>query len=335
MRYISINLEKEGFVVGLPIYDEMGRILVNQGVKLTELTIKRLREKNITEISIDDELSKGIDTYDNISQRIKTSSIKHLQNFNLDKALEDANKIVVELINCTEVYEYFNTKTFDNYTYEHSIAVSVYSTMIGIACGFNQEEIRKLALAGMLHDIGKKCIDYEILHKPGKLTEEEYVKIKEHPTFGYNMIRDNLDLAATTKVVILEHHENEDGSGYPRQLKSKDIYKFSKIVHIADVYDALISERPYKKAMSPKDAIDYIIDQTNKMFDEIYVDVFIQIMPSYQRGSVVKLTDGRKAIVVKNVKGNIHRPIVKILDTKEIIKLYETIDLNIAEKINI
>lgn len=334
MRFLPLELVKEGYVVGLPIYDNYGNTLVNKGFKLTNTSIIRLKEKGISAISIEDVISKGIETYDNISQKITKSSIKHLQNLDLDKTMKDANRIVDEIIECDEVYEYFNNKTFDNYTYEHSIAVSTYATMMGLACGFNLEEVRKLAIAGILHDIGKKCINDNILQKPSKLTDEEYEKIKQHSSLGYNMIKYNTNLPATVKIVILEHHENEDGSGYPRHLKSNDIYKFSKIVHIVDVYDALISNRPYKKPMNPKDAIDYIIKNTGTMFDEKYVNIFVQVIPSYPKGSVVKLTNGEKAIVLKNIKENIHKPIVRILNTKKVIKLYEMNDLDILEKLN-
>ena len=100
-------------------------------------------------------------------------------------------KIVDELLYNSDVYEYVNIKTFDNYTYEHSIAVSVYSAMIGISYGFSENEVRKLAIGGMLHDIGKNCINYNILNKPEKLTPEEYEQVKMHPLFGYNMLNKN------------------------------------------------------------------------------------------------------------------------------------------------
>ena len=332
MRNISINYVKEGTLLGLPIFDEYGRILVNKDVILTKKIIEKLKEKGILEICIHDDISEGIDMYDDISQKLKSKTIKHLKNLNLDKVQENANKIVDELLYNSDVYEYVNIKTFDNYTYEHSIAVSVYSAMIGISYGFSENEVRKLAIGGMLHDIGKNCIDYNILNKPEKLTPEEYEQVKTHPLFGYNMLNKNTSISATSKIVILEHHENEDGTGYPRKLKSNEIYKFSKIVHIADVYDALISERPYKKAMNPKDAIDYIIEKSGTMFSEEFVNVFIQIMPSYSKGSIVELNDGRKAIVLKNILGNIHRPDIRILNTKEIIKLSQNNDIEIIRK---
>ena len=247
--------------------------------------------------------------------------------------MEDANAIVDEILKCNDVYEYFNVKTFDNYTYEHSLSVATYAAMMGLACGFNEEEIRKLTIAGILHDIGKQCIDSAILNKPSRLSQDEFNEIKKHTLLGYNMVKNNTDLVATIKIVILEHHENEDGSGYPRGITGKDIYKFSKIVHIVDVYDALISKRPYKDPMNPKEAIDFIIEKTGTMFSEEYVNVFIQIMPSYPRGSIVMLNDGRKAIVLKNHIGAIHSPDVRILDTKEVVKLRVEQDIKIIDTI--
>lgn len=329
MRYVSIHSLKENDVLGLPIYNADGKVLVNSDIKLTKRIIERLIALGINDVCVNDEISDGIDAYDSISQKIKTKSIKHLQDFNLDKAMKDACKIVEELKYHTDIYEYFNTKTFDNYTYEHCIAVSVYATMMGFACGYNEKQCQNLAVAGILHDIGKKCIDSNILHKPAKLTVDEFEQVKKHPGYGFNMVRENHMISSTVKTSIFEHHENEDGSGYPRGLKGDEIYKFAKIIHIVDVYDALISKRPYKEPMKPKDAIDYIIEKTGTMFDEYYVDIFIQIIPAYPRGSIVELSDGRKAIVIKNYRGDIYRPMVRTLDTKEIIYLQKTPDLYI------
>lgn len=321
MRYIDLKEAKPGYIVGLPIYNNDGKMLLNSGSKLNEKNIKRLEELEISSISIDDEISKGIDVFDNISQKIKSKTIKHLRTLNIDKMEKDAEKIVNEIMDSSELYEYFNVKTFENFVYEHSLSVATYSAMMGYACGFTDSEIKDLTVAGLLHDIGKHAIDKAIIEKPGRLTAEEYEEVKKHPTLGYNMVQSNYNLKATIKVTILEHHENEDGSGYPRHLTGKDIYKFAKIVHIVDVYDAIISKRPYKDKASSKDAIDYIISQTGTMFDEEYVNIFVQIMPAFPRGSIVKLNNGQEAIVMKNYKSHIDSPDIRIIGTNEVIEL--------------
>ena len=331
MRYVELKDVQPGNVVGLPVYNNNGRLLINTGAILNAKNIKKLKELNISAISIEDKISEGIDVSDNISQKIKNKTVKHLKTLNIDKIEKDAAKIVNEIIDCNELYEYFNIKTFENFTYEHSLSVATYSAMMGYACGFDISEIKDLTLAGLLHDIGKYAIDKAIIEKNGKLTEKEYTEIKKHPAFGYNMVQSNYNLKSTVKVSILEHHENEDGSGYPRHLTGKNIYKFAKIIHIADVYDAIISKRPYKDKASSKEAINYIISQTGTMFDETYVNTFIQIIPAFPRGSIVKLNDGREAIVLRNDKSHIEQPDIRIIETSELIKLSKEDNLTIDE----
>ena len=140
-----------------------------------------------------------------------------------------------------------------NYAHCYDLWMHCLHTVVGI---HKDVDDAMLYLAALLHDIGKTCLPLEILNKPETLTEDEYEEVKRHPRYGYNMLKNNEEISSVTRNAIFSHHENEDGSGYPRNLTSDKIHKFAKIIHIADVYDALITKRVYKEAINPADAME-------------------------------------------------------------------------------
>jgi len=140
-------------------------------------------------------------------------------------------------------------KRQDENTYRHSIGVALISNIIGKVKGLCPQEIQELTSAAFLHDIGKVKIPDEIIHKPGKLTNEEFALIQNHTIYGYEMISQTPGLSHRQALVALQHHEREDGSGYPFGLRGNDIDPYSKIIAIADVFHAMISKRSYKKTV--------------------------------------------------------------------------------------
>lgn len=166
-------------------------------------------------------------------------------------------------------------KAYYNCTYIHSIHVSVLSVLIGIILNFNNKELENLSQAALLHDIGKTYLPLELLNKPDKLTNEEFAEIKNHPLYGYNLLKENNCVVPAVKNTIISHHENEDGTGYPNKLTSAEIPIFSKIIHITDVYDALTSKRAYKDTMPPAEALEYLSANSGTMFDANLTKCFI------------------------------------------------------------
>ncbi|MBQ8626633.1 MAG: HD domain-containing protein, partial [Agathobacter sp.] len=166
--------------------------------------------------------------------------------------------------------------------------------------------------------------------KPGRLTPEEYAEVQKHSLYGYNMLKDNNEISSVTRNAIYSHHENEDGTGYPRHLTSDKIHKFAKIIHIADVYDALTTKRVYKDAMNPADALEYLMVNTQSMFDKEMVTTFLQYIAPYPLGVTVELSNGKQAVVVKNSREMLTRPTVRLFDGT-IINLVDTLDLTITK----
>ncbi len=191
-------------------------------------------------------------------------------------------------------------KVFDDYTYSHSVNVAVLSIIIGVTMGLGRKELTKLGLGALLHDIGKVFIDKDIVNKPGKLTDEEFSSMKMHSKLGYDYVRDRFQLPVKSYVAVLDHHERYDGSGYPNSKKGDEISDFGKMIALADVYDALTSERPYRKALPPSEAMEYIMGNSQVHFDPELVKVFSRKVAPYPVGTLVKLSNGMTGLVVEN-----------------------------------
>lgn len=157
-------------------------------------------------------------------------------------------------------------KKYDYKTYIHSLSVCVYSLGIGQYGGLTEGKLQELALASIFHDIGKTSLPTLLLNKAGKFTEVERAEMNKHPFYGYDMLKEST-FPSFVADVAYEHHERIDGSGYPRGLSSKEIHDYAKIVAIGDVFDALTSERPYKDAMSIKEALELMKSAIGTQFD--------------------------------------------------------------------
>jgi len=156
---------------------------------------------------------------------------------------------------------------------EHSIRVSQLAYELGKAIQMKGDRLNMLKTAGLLHDIGKIGIDYSIIEKTGRLTEEEYEEIKKHPEIGYRILKTSIEYEGIAKLVLF-HHEKLDGTGYPKGIKGEEIPLESKIISIVDAFDAMISARPYKTKMIIKDAVDELKRCSGSQFDPVLVEVF-------------------------------------------------------------
>lgn len=189
-------------------------------------------------------------------------------------------------------------RAFDEYTYTHSLNVSVLSVAFGKAMGLNRSLLNRLGMAGLFHDLGKQRIPSAVLNKPGKLTPEEFEVIKSHPERGFILCKGaKFDDTAVLRGII-EHHEKYNGSGYPRRLSGDSIHHFARIIAIADVYDALTSKRVYKKGMLPNKALSIMYNMRGEDFFPGLVERFIKQVGIYPVGSLVRLSDYSHGVVV-------------------------------------
>jgi len=205
-------------------------------------------------------------------------------------------------------------KTYDDYTFTHSVNVAIISALIGIELKLSHEELEELTLGGLLHDIGKIKIDRKFLLKPGPLNREEFEKIKGHPEDGFEMVLAESEIGHIARMAIKQHHERQDGSGYPKGLKGNEINDCAAIVSVADIYDALSTERPYRRKLVPYEAVKTILMMTGQRgLKEEMVRAFLSVLSIYPQGSLVRLNTGETAMVIRVNKESIIRPVIKLL----------------------
>ena len=326
MRYISMDQAKPGMIVGKSVFNEEGKILVNYKVCLTDKLIGQMKEKKLQGLYINDELSKDINIEPLVSEELEQRATQVLHDMDIDAALEVASDITEELSRHGDInVNLVSLRTSSDYTYKHSLNVAILSVLIVIGMGMRQSALKELATAGLLHDIGKVQVPPEILEKPGPLTETEFDVIKMHSKNGYEKLKNNVLVTSKIKMGVYMHHENINGTGYPMGLEGEQIYKFARIIHVADVYDAITSRRVYKKAQSPNEAVDFLIRNSGAMFDPECVKAFVTYIPVYPKGRNVILSDGEVAVVVENRQQHTLYPVVRRLSNGE------TLDLSLHE----
>ncbi len=219
-------------------------------------------------------------------------------------------------------------ENIDNYSYEHSIAVGLLSFVIAKWMKLPEKEWMQIALAGTLMDIGKTKIDPKILWKPGKLTPEEFEEMKKHTLYGFQLIKASPGLNEGVALAALQHHEREDGSGYPLGLPGNRLHLYSKIVAVADVYHAMCSDRVYRKAVSPYLVVEQLLQDSFGKLDPVIVHTFVNGITQFAVGMVVELSDGSIAKIVFTDRNNPTRPLVET--NGKIINLAEARHLSIV-----
>lgn len=219
----------------------------------------------------------------------------------------------------------------DSYSYEHAVAVGMISYMIAKWMKIPEREWMQIALAGTLLDIGKTKIDRRILQKPGKLTDEEFEEIKRHTVYGYQLIRASHGLSEGVALAALQHHEREDGSGYPLGLSGAKLHLYSKITAVADVYHAMCSDRVYQKAKSPYVVAEQLMQDSFGKLDPQVVHTFIKGVTQFAVGTVVELSDGKLGKIVFTDSKHPTRPMIESGGT--ILNLVESRQLSIVKVI--
>ena len=199
----------------------------------------------------------------------------------------------------------------DTYLLEHSLNVAILLANFGTHVGLDEEQIQELALSGFLHDIGKIKIPDEILHKPGRLTDQEMTVMKDHVYYGTKVL---LEMGIPDSIVetIGQHHERLDGYGYPDGLRGEEITHFGRMIAIVDTYDAITADRCYKVGMSSKKALQILIQDAPEKYDEELVKQFVQCIGIFPVGSLVKLNNEKIAMVLKQHPVHATKPVVKV-----------------------
>jgi len=217
----------------------------------------------------------------------------------------------------------------DDYTFNHALRVSMLSSMIGKWLGYSTERLKELALTGLLFDIGKLKIPEEILLKPGPLTPAEKEIVQKHAQLGYLILLRTPGISQDVKFAALQHHERLDGTGYPLRVQAGQIHEYSKIIMVADTFDAMIQNRVYRKKVSPFQAAEYIYWHSGSIFDAKVCHVFLSNLSEFYLGKTCVLSNGDEGRIVYIDINEPLRPIVQI--DSQFIDLTKRRELYIAE----
>ncbi len=335
-RYTSTRLLDEGMMIDQAIIDRTGRILIARKTVLDQFLIESLRKMGVPGVYIregeedpDEEIEVAPETLETIeklkvadrarvtlSDSVKQRVSQGIQFLYNDTSSSDfantANNITYSLMqaiseNDAVAMNIDALKVSDEYTFKHSVDVATMAMIIARKSGLPNKDIYQIGVAGLLHDVGKSHIPNEILNKAGKLTEEEFAVMKNHTIYGYNILKEKSEISNEIIAGVLQHHEKINGRGYPLKLASKQITPYARVLSVADIYDALVTERPYKKGFSAHDALEMIMAMTDEL-DVDFMRSFIDTVILYPVDTSVTLSNGERARVVKNTPHYPMRP---------------------------
>lgn len=201
-------------------------------------------------------------------------------------------------------------KSFSDYTFEHSVNVCMFSLLLGLHLQMSREELGLLGMAALLHDIGMQQVDKDIICKREALSSEELLQVQKHPYLGYEALTNKKYFPEEVAMAIWQHHERLDGSGYPCGLQGNKISRFAQILAVADVFDALISDRPFRNAFYPHQAVSVLVNSKGQFASDV-MQAFLDKVIIYPINTRVELNSGEKGIVVDMNKGSHASPVVR------------------------
>lgn len=345
---------ENGMMLGENVLNNVGNILLPKGLTVTEVyKVRRLLQQHniilvkifkpqttgtlpIEEVPIEDtidvpmpsneerQIIKLVDDVNKHKERLKESFEKFakgepIQEKDIQKEVKNTLSLFKGNINVFQLMQ--KVKHLDDLTYSHCNNVALISYNIGQWLGLSQQDLQELALSGLLIDIGKIQICDSILSKNGKLTEDELIEIRKHSILSYELIKDYDFISDRVKKAVLFHHERMDGSGYPFKLMADKIPLFTRIVAISDVYNALISNRPYRKGKTPFEAIKVFQEEYMDKLDSNILYMFLNRISSYYIGQKVLLNNDAKGEIIFIPKNTLHRPIIKLETKDELVDL--------------
>ena len=333
MRLISTSVLKESMVIGRTIWNEAGLPLLQKEAVITEAIIQRLKTLNIMYVYIEDSISNNIAVEETVSPVVRHKAVSYIRSsfekvkeakgkqasFLLDQNSKKIISIVDELLNVISNNKELlmilsDAYIYDEYLYHHSFQVTMYSIAIAKELGYSYEDQRLIGIGALLHDVGKLVIPQDIINKPGELTEEEFEEIKLHTKYGFDILRNLHSVSLFVAHCAYQHHERLDGSGYPRGIKGKEIHPYAKIIGVADVFDAITSNRVYRAKKHPSEALAIIEASSGMGFDKTVVEAFKRVVTKYPNGTVLQLSDMRRGVVARQNPNNPTRPFVRIFE---------------------
>ena len=317
MRSISVCDSVIGQIITEPVISSNGVLICNPGTPISATLKKALPNFGISQITVNPIIGDHFDECNLDLRNMSNISYLGLKGLNVNDVAKCANVMVDNLTKSKECLMLNMLFEYDDVTYNHCLNVASLALTCGIKLNLPIRELYSLAYGSLVHDIGKMKIDTAILNKNGKLTDSEFNLIKEHPKLGYEILEEYGDVVPTAvKQIVLQHHENHDGTGYPKHIKDYHIYKLARLVHIADCYEALCAKRPYKDALPRVTVREFMVQEADSKFDPIMLRKFLSVIPMYLVGEEIEY-NGVKGVIVDTANGV--NPLVSV--GKDIVRL--------------
>ncbi len=342
---IPVRKLKEGMIVSQSIFNKRGGSYLVKGQPLSSQYIEQLERLGIPTVTVTSadpslKIAPPDDVVEEVTRLVAIErmfdtfqSVENTGEFDVQTVQDVSDTIIFDIIQKkNNLVQLTDIRLHDTYTFAHSVNVAILSAMLGLLCHYSKQDLSLLTLGALLHDLGKVNIDTDILTKPKRLTKTEFDIIKNHPLAGSAKIHEmgpRLPSPSILAAIASQHHEHIDGTGYPRGITGDKIHKFAKIVAIADVYDALTSERPYKKAYTPSIAFNIMTNVNKGQFDPELLRLFFDNVALYPVGTVIKTVYGF-GVVTECEFGHTRTPKVCIFADKEGRILEEPIRLDLT-----
>lgn len=307
MKLVGIKALKPGAKLSAPIYSVSGKMILGQGTVLTQAYIDKLKSLKIYSVYIEDDKFDDVEIIDAIDYTTRTIATQVLnevvklaaggKEFDEYKAKEMARRIIEDVkSNNKDNINLFCNMVMDDNIIAHSITVCILASLIADRMQYNFDKMWDLAVGAILHDIGR---------------ENSQEELPEHTQKGFDILRKCQGLSLHSSIVAYQHHENFDGSGYPRGLKGDQISEFSRIVSIADFYDTMLAFSTPEKPIMPHQVYEDILARSGTVFDPEIVKIFRDTVAIYPNGCVVEINDGRRGVVIRQNRGTPHRPVIR------------------------
>ncbi len=363
MRKVSVESLKPGMIYDQPLFVDSNNMLVGANTAITENDIKKLMTWGVSEIETSGELisnspASGPDMdserrivrdYNELLKKRKQLitihqkarkaveeayiHIRREEPFELAPIENEVSEIIKLLSENSNVFLFlYGLDEGKDYLVTHSVNVTFYAIIIGLALKYPMETLKELGTGTMLIDSGMLKMPVYITHKQSNLSDQEFKQIKTHPLHGYKSLRQLGQVKESIANVSLQHHEQFDGKGYPRGLKGNEISEFARIASIADSYEAQISKRSYRQKVFFYHAMRNLLSSGVNKFDPVILRVFLSRMSVYPIGSIVEINDGSIGVIIGSIPEKPLRPIIKLIFDGNKTRVNDTIIVNLLEK---
>lgn len=345
MHLFSVSSLRPNMVLATNVFDDLGCILLGKGTILTEHYIRRLAECGVASVFIQDDNS-FVDIEELIAEDTRSEAVRVIREtfsrvragraIENDKIKRAVNNIMEEILANREILIHLaEIRSVKDHTFNHSVSVSVLSLICGLSMGYTQFRLRELGIAGLLHDIGKSLVPPKLITETGLFGEKDMAEMRNHTTLGYNVLIKSPGLSPIPAMVAWQHHERHNGSGYPRGIRGSEIVHEARIISIADVYDALSTDRPYRARMLPHQIVELIEANRGTEFDPDIATEFILNLAPFPIGSTVTLNNGVKGTVIEVTKSLPTRPKVKILFDENGCRLSNDVEADLMRELTL